>query len=141
MQAACGRFFWNYDYRPLARQLGLLEKNYDKLSSADGPVVRVSDDQLIPYIVQPDQDSNLIPLYDSQSRLIEYDMAYRDGQVYTVKIFKFISSPGIFCFLFRREKPGFGFPNGKAADYDADIKTVYDTDIKTVLANRDYPMA
>ncbi|MBQ7177875.1 MAG: hypothetical protein IJS08_10725, partial [Victivallales bacterium] len=120
----------HYDYRPMVQKLGLLEKDYDKLSSADGPIVRVADDLLIPNAGFFIPGGRLIPLYDSHNQLIEYDVAYDDGQVYAMKIFKFIASPGIFWLPFRREKPGLWLPERR------EKHLIMDTDIKTVWANR-----
>ena len=122
----------NYDYRPLAEKLGRLDRNYDTLSANDGPIVRVADDRLIPKVVPIPSDCELVPLYDSHNKLIEYDCARKeDGMVCSVKIFKFIASPGIFHLPFRSEKPGVWFKNGKSKN------CVIDTDIKTVMANDD----
>lgn len=132
MQSACDASYipMYYDYRPLAQKLGLLEKDYDQLRPKDGPIVRVADDQRIWDCFPPGLNLMLMQMYDSQHQLLEDNVGYKDGQVYTVKIFKFIGSPGIFWLPFRRCTPGVVFPCGQCSS------GYLDTDYKTVSVNR-----
>ena len=116
-----------YDYRQMAKMLGLLDKDYDKLSSRDGPVVRVVDDQQILRSF-PELSENLLPIFDSHQQLLEVDIII-SGIVFTAKIFKFVSVPGLILLPFRRETPGVCFI------HDRKNPCILDTDINTVLSN------
>ena len=120
-----------YDCRQMADMLKLREIDYDTLSSKDGPVVRVVNDSLIPYVLGmlPGFEVPLIALRDSEGKLIEYD--YYDGEVvFAMKLFKFVSFPSMFCLPFRRERPGIALQRMPPNPW------ILDTDIKTVLANQ-----
>ena len=77
----------HYDYRPMVQKLGLLDKDYDKLSSA--PIVRVADDLLIPnagFIIPVEVrgkttilmfEFQYFPLFPSQKRIASYNVFRR----------------------------------------------------------------